>query len=61
VERDVLAINGTAFLLSLPEREERFSGLFDRSDEYAKLMEEIAGCRADLDNALLTARQVRKL
>jgi hypothetical protein len=41
VERDVLAINGTAFLLSLPEREERFSGLFDRSDEYAKLMEEL--------------------
>ncbi|MDH0731455.1 chromate resistance protein [Pseudomonas sichuanensis] len=63
VERDVLAINGTAFLLSLPEREERFSGLFDRSDEYAKLMEEIAGCRAELspDNALQTARQVRKL
>jgi len=63
VERDVLAVNGTAFLLSLPEREERFSGLFDRGDEYAKLMEEIAGCRADLssDNALQTARQVRKL
>ncbi|MFJ4455991.1 chromate resistance protein ChrB domain-containing protein [Pseudomonas sp. NPDC089392] len=63
VERDVLAINGTAFLLSLPERKERFSGLFDRSDEYAKLLEEIAGCRADLspDNALQIARQVRKL
>ncbi|QCI11919.1 chromate resistance protein [Pseudomonas putida] len=63
VERDVLAINGTAFLLSLTEREERFSGLFDRSGEYAKLMEEITGCRADLstDNALQTARQVRKL
>nr|WP_243434083.1 chromate resistance protein ChrB domain-containing protein [Pseudomonas sp. 43(2021)] len=63
VERDVLAINGTAFLLSLPEREERFSKLFDRSDEYARLMAEIAGCRAELapDNALQTARQVRKL
>ncbi|MBF8646490.1 MULTISPECIES: chromate resistance protein ChrB domain-containing protein [Pseudomonas] len=63
VERDVLAINGTAFLLSLPEREERFSSLFDRSDEYARLMEEIAGCRAELapENALQTARQVRKL
>lgn len=63
VERDVLAINGTAFLLSLPEREERFSALFDRRDEYARLLEEIAGCRADLspDNALQTARQVRKL
>ena len=54
---------GTAFLLSLPEREERFSGLFDRSDEYEKLLEEIAGWRADLspDNALQIARQVRKL
>lgn len=63
VERDVLAINGTAFLLSLPEHEERFSGLFDRSDEYAKLLEEVASCRADLspDNALQAARQVRKL
>jgi len=63
VERDVLAINGTAFLLSLPEREERFSGLFDRSDEYSRLLEEIAGCRTDLspDNALQTARHVRKL
>ncbi len=59
----MLAINGTAFLLSLPEREERFSSLFDRSDEYARLMEEIAGCRAELapENALQTARQVRKL
>lgn len=63
VERDVLAINGTAFLLSFSEREERFSGLFDRNDEYAKLLEEIAGCQSDLspDNALQTARQVRKL
>lgn len=51
VERDVLAINGTAFLLSLPEREERFSKLFDRSDEYARLMAEIAGCRAEIGRA----------
>ncbi|MEN5303580.1 chromate resistance protein ChrB domain-containing protein [Pseudomonas sp. TWI628] len=63
VERDVLAINGTAFLLSLSEREERFSGLFDRSDEYARLMDEIAHNRAVLtpDNALQIARQARKL
>jgi len=63
VERDVLAINGTAFLLTLAEREERFSGLFDRSDEYGKLLADIAGCRANLspDNALQTARQARKL
>jgi len=63
VERDVLAINGTAFLLTLAEREERFSGLFDRSDEYGKLLADIAGCRAGLspDNALQTARQARKL
>ncbi|MBA6139851.1 chromate resistance protein ChrB domain-containing protein [Pseudomonas sp. FYR_2] len=63
VQRDVMAINGTAYLLSLSEREERFSGLFDRSDEYEKLLEEIAGWRADLslDNALQIARQVRKL
>lgn len=63
VERDVLAVNGTAYLLSVPEHEERFSGLFDRRDEYARLLEDIAGCRAKLsaDNALQTARQVRKL
>lgn len=63
VERDVLAINGTAFLLSLSEREQRFNGLFDRSDEYTRLMEEIADSRVDLtpDNALQVARQARKL
>ena len=63
VERDVLAINGTAFLLSLSEREARFSGLFDRSDEYTRLMEDIAHSRADLTpgNALQIARQARKL
>lgn len=63
VKRDVLAINGTAYLLSLSESEERFSELFDRSDEYTKLMEDIAGRRAKLssDNALQAARQVRKL
>ena len=62
VEREVLAINGTAYLLSLTEREERFSELFDRSAEYATLMQEIASCRAELsaDNALQIARQARK-
>ncbi|MDI9776385.1 chromate resistance protein [Pseudomonas putida] len=63
VERDVLASNGTAFLFSLSEPEERFSGLFDRGDEYARLMEDVAASRADLtaDNALHITRQARKL
>ncbi|MCP3751874.1 chromate resistance protein ChrB domain-containing protein [Pseudomonas sp. SBB6] len=63
VERDVLSLNGTAYLLTFSAPEERFSALFDRSDDYTKLLEDIAGCRAALtqDNAPQVARQVRKL
>ncbi|RRW77575.1 chromate resistance protein [Pseudomonas aeruginosa] len=63
IERDVLAINGTAYLFSINEPGERFSPLFDRSEEYTKLREDIANCAAGLtsENALQTARQVRKL
>ncbi|MCE4072352.1 MULTISPECIES: chromate resistance protein ChrB domain-containing protein [Pseudomonas] len=63
IERDVLAINGTALLFSVQEPGERFAALFDRAEEYSKLREEISACHAELspDNALQTARQVRKL
>ncbi|MFV3307738.1 chromate resistance protein ChrB domain-containing protein [Pseudomonas sp. NY15181] len=63
IEREVLAINGTAYLLTLSESSERFIPLFDRSEEYARLRDDIAGCLGELtdDNALQTARQVRKL
>ncbi|KPA94973.1 MULTISPECIES: chromate resistance protein ChrB domain-containing protein [Pseudomonas] len=63
VEREVLSINGTAYLLRVDDDGERFFPLFDRSDEYAKLREQIAACQHQLtcDNALQTARQVRKL
>ncbi|WP_172833133.1 chromate resistance protein ChrB domain-containing protein [Pseudomonas asplenii] len=63
VEREVLAINGTAYLLRVDDDGERFVPLFDRSDEYTRLREEIAACQRELisENALQTARQVRKL
>ncbi|MDF3868071.1 chromate resistance protein [Pseudomonas denitrificans (nom. rej.)] len=63
IERDVLAINGTAYLFSISEPCERFAPLFDRNEEYTRLREDIATCTDDLtgENALQTARQVRKL
>lgn len=63
IERDVLAINGTAYVFSISEPSERFAPLFDRSEEYKKLCEDIANCMEELtgENALQTARQVRKL
>ncbi|WP_147406371.1 chromate resistance protein ChrB domain-containing protein [Pseudomonas monteilii] len=63
VERDVLAVNGTALLLSVREPLDRFQALFDRSDAYAELRDEVAICRSGLtpENAMITARQARKL
>jgi len=63
VERDVLAINGTAYLLEVKDDDERFVPLFDRSEDYAKLREDIAQCRGELtgETALRVARQARKL
>lgn len=63
VERDVTVSGGTAFLLAFPDEETRFAGLFDRSEEYSKLRDEVAACREGLlpENALQVARQVRKL
>lgn len=63
IEREVLAINGTAYLFSISEPGERFIPLFDRSEEYGKLRDDIASCLGELtgENALQTARQVRKL
>ncbi len=64
VERDILAINGTAYVLPVVDPNgERFVALFDRSDEYSKLGAEIDACRAQLntENALATTKQIRKL
>ncbi|WP_350601307.1 chromate resistance protein ChrB domain-containing protein [Pseudomonas sp. 65/3-MNA-CIBAN-0223] len=64
VERDILAINGTAYILPVVDPNgERFVELFDRSDDYTKLRAEIEECRGQLssENALATTKQVRKL
>jgi hypothetical protein len=64
VERDIRAINGTAYLLPVRDPEgERFVELFERSEEYARLWADIEDCRAQLgaDNALEVTRRVRKL
>ncbi|KPU60696.1 chromate resistance exported family protein [Pseudomonas fluorescens] len=64
VERDILAINGTAFILPVVDPDgERFVQLFDRSDDYSKLYTEIEECRGQLnpENALAITKQVRKL
>jgi hypothetical protein len=64
VERDILAINGTAYTLPVVDPNgERFVELFDRSDDYSKLNAEIEACRAQLnaENALATTKQIRKL
>ncbi|MEO8642020.1 chromate resistance protein ChrB domain-containing protein [Pseudomonas sp.] len=64
VERDILSINGTAFVLPVVDPAgERFIELFDRSDDYTKLGAEIEVCRAQLnaENALSTTKQIRKL
>jgi hypothetical protein len=64
VERDILAINGTAYVLPVVDPDgERFIALFDRNDDYTKLSAEIEECRAQLnaENALATTKQIRKL
>ncbi|MGH8389965.1 MAG: chromate resistance protein ChrB domain-containing protein [Pseudomonas sp.] len=64
VERDILALNGTAYVLPVVDPDgERFVELFDRSDDYTKLRTEIEECRAQLnaENALLSTKQIRKL
>ncbi|WP_040068160.1 chromate resistance protein ChrB domain-containing protein [Pseudomonas batumici] len=64
VERDILAINGTAYVLPVVDPDgERFIGLFDRSEDYSRLRTEIEECRGQLtaENALSTTRQIRKL
>ena len=64
VERDILAINGTAFILPVVDPDgERFVEWFDRSDDYRKLRNDIEECRAQLnaENALASTKQIRKL
>ena len=64
IERDILAINGTAFTLPVVDPDgERFVELFDRSEDYAGLRAELDECRAQLnaENALASTKQIRKL
>ena len=64
IERDILAINGTAHILPVIDPDgERFIKLFDRSDDYSKLRAEIEECRGQLsaENALTKTKQIRKL
>ncbi|EOG6864791.1 chromate resistance protein ChrB domain-containing protein [Pseudomonas aeruginosa] len=64
IERDILAINGTAYTLPVVDPDgERFVELFDRSEDYAGLRAELDECRAQLnaENALASTKQIRKL
>ncbi|WP_375739258.1 chromate resistance protein ChrB domain-containing protein [Pseudomonas boanensis] len=64
IERDILCIKGTAYLLPINDPQgERFLALFDRVEEYAALRVDIEECREQLTaaNALTSTRQIRKL
>ena len=64
VERDILSINGTVYILPVVDPQgERFVELFDRSDDYSKLRAEIEECRGQLnpENAFATTKHIRKL
>ncbi len=64
VEHDILAINGTAYLLPVSDPHgERFIPLFDRTDDYMQLHKEIEICLAQLTNQTVQAsiKQARKL
>ncbi|MRK23720.1 chromate resistance protein ChrB domain-containing protein [Pseudomonas sp. JG-B] len=64
IERDILSINGTAYLLPIQDPQgERFIPLFDRSEDYASLRTEVDACRGQLttENALGSTKQIRKL
>ncbi|MBT8766522.1 chromate resistance protein ChrB domain-containing protein [Metapseudomonas boanensis] len=64
IERDILSIKGTAYLLPINDpKGERFMALFDRVEEYAALRVDIEECREQLTsaNALTSTRQIRKL
>lgn len=64
IERDILAVNGTAYLLPIDDPEgERFIPLFERSADYARLLGEVDACHAGLgpENALTCTKQIRKL
>ncbi|MGE7960240.1 chromate resistance protein ChrB domain-containing protein [Pseudomonas sp. NPDC089530] len=64
IERDILAIHGTAYVLPVVDPDgARFIDLFERSEDYARLRSEIEECRGQLtaQNALASTRQIRKL
>lgn len=64
VERDILASQGSAYLLPVHDPQgARFIELFDRGEDYAELRAEIEACRTQLSsaNGLASAKPVRKL
>ncbi|EPF65605.1 chromate resistance protein ChrB domain-containing protein [Pseudomonas syringae] len=64
IERDILAIGGTAILLPVTDPNgERFVPFFDRADDYVKLRAEIAECSEQLtpETALASAKLIRRL
>lgn len=62
VEQDILANEGTAYVLPVTEGE-RFIPLFDRSEDYSSLRNEVETLRLQLapETAMTVAKQVRKL
>jgi hypothetical protein len=64
VEREILSVNGTAYVLPVVDPQgARFMELFDRSGDYSRLRVEVEECLGQLnaDNALASTKQIRKL
>ncbi|MBL0559203.1 chromate resistance protein ChrB domain-containing protein [Aeromonas caviae] len=64
VEHDILAINGTAYLLPVHDPDgERFAPLFDRREDYMQLHEDIERCLSQLTSqtAQASIKHARKL
>ena len=64
VERDIVSSDGTAYLLNIIEHGDYpFAALFDRTEDYRKLAEDITSCCARLQDSTSAdlTREVRKL
>lgn len=63
VAHDISESGGVVYLLALAETDQRFSELFDRTEEYRKLADEIAASHSLIQSIALdeAARQLKKL